>query len=292
VAGTSLTATGLVTGGTATATLTLPTGFLAGNYSFSVTYADASNANYGPSTAVTTGKLAVNSAAVTTTPINIKSTISSKTGQIAELAANVTSANGSTVNEGIVTFTLIIPGGTNLTVPGNVFMGTATATLTLPTGFAAGTYAYIATYADVKNANGVPNYAPSGGAATLDPPDQSGTATLTVVNPPVGSSATAPPVSPPPVSGPVGSLNLFAIGLGPTGIDLFEIDSQGDVFAQGLFGGGLQLVNPSLHLPLALMTNDGLLALLAGENGQNYVLDVFDPLLPGIEAAALGAPQL
>ena len=38
------------------------------------------------------------------------------------------------------------------------------------------------------------------------------------------------------VPSPVGSLSRFALGLGPTGIDLFEVDSRGDVFAQGLFG--------------------------------------------------------
>ena len=38
------------------------------------------------------------------------------------------------------------------------------------------------------------------------------------------------------VPSPVGSLSRFALGLGPAGIDLFEVDSRGDVFAQGLFG--------------------------------------------------------
>jgi hypothetical protein len=79
------------------------------------------------------------------------------------------------------------------------------------------------------------------------------------------------------------------LGLGPTGIDLFEVDSQGDVFAQGLFGGSLQLVNTSLQLSLVLMSNDGLLALLSGSNGQNYLLDVFDPFLPLVEPAVLAA---
>src|SRR5262249_15269976 len=91
-----------------------------------------------------------------------------------------------------------------------------------------------------------------------------------VANAPAGNNAATPPTA------PVGHLNLFAWGLGPTGIDLFEVDSQGAVFAQGLFGGGLQWVDTSLHLSLALMSNDGLLALLAGSNGQTYVVDVFD----------------
>jgi hypothetical protein len=90
----------------------------------------------------------------------------------------------------------------------------------------------------------------------------------------------------------VGNLNLFAWGLGPTGIDLFEVDSQGAVFAQGLFGGGFVLVDTSLRLSLALMSNDGLMALLSGSNGQTYVVDVFNPLLPQVEPAVLAALHL
>jgi hypothetical protein len=56
-----------------------------------------------------------------------------------------------------------------------------------------------------------------------------------------------------------------------------------------LFGGKPMLVCTSLHLPFALMTNDGLMALLTADNGQNYVIDVLDPLLPSIEAVLLAA---
>jgi hypothetical protein len=284
VAGTSLTATGFVNNGAATATLTLPAGFSAGNYSFSASYSD-SNGAYGPSTAATNGTLLVNPATVTTTPLNIANTINSHP-QMVTLAANVSSANSSTVNEGAVTFTLIDPNGSNLTAIGSVTNGTAAATLTLPLHFVPGTYVYTASYADSNNANGVSNFAPSGGAATADPPAASVTLTAdnpSAGNPPTGSSAAAPPV------GPVGGLSVFAIGVGPTGIDLFEVDSQGDVFAQSLFGGGLQLLNTSLQLPFAMMSNEGLLALLAGDNGQNYYIDLFDPFLPLIEPEVLAA---
>jgi hypothetical protein len=84
-------------------------------------------------------------------------------------------------------------------------------------------------------------------------------------------------------------LSVFAIGLGPTGIDWFEVDSKGEVFAQSFFGGPPQLVNPSLQLLLASMSNDMLLALLSGSNGQNYLLDVFDPFLPLVTPAVLAA---
>jgi uncharacterized repeat protein (TIGR01451 family) len=113
-----------------------------------------------------------------------------------------------------------------------------------------------------------------------------GTPPPPVANAPASNNAATPPTA------PVGNLNLFALGLGPTGIDLFEVDSQGAVFVQGLFGGGLQWVDISLHLSLALMSNDGLMALLAGSNGQSYLVDVFDPLLPLVEPAVLAALPL
>jgi len=59
-----------------------------------------------------------------------------------------------------------------------------------------------------------------------------------------------------------------------------------------LFGGGLQWVDTSLHLSLALMSNDGLMALMSGSNGQTCLLNVFDPLLPQVEPAVLAALHL
>jgi hypothetical protein len=52
------------------------------------------------------------------------------------------------------------------------------------------------------------------------------------------------------------------------------------------------VVSTALLLSSALMTDDGLFAFLAGDNGQNYIIDVFDPSLPSIEAAVLTALQL
>ncbi|HTU89427.1 MAG TPA: hypothetical protein VMF69_04960 [Gemmataceae bacterium] len=283
VDGTSLTAAGIVNDGTATATLTLPAGFAAGTYSFSAAYADTSNGLYAASASAADGTLTVNTATVTVSPLNIATAIqTSRTTQSVTLAADVASANGDTVNEGTVAFTVIVPSGTNLTASGHVSEGTATATLTLPSGFAAGTYVYLAKYTDHNNSNGVPNYTAINGAATVDPP------TLTVVNAPSGNAPSGSAPVPAPVSS-VGNLSPFAWGLGPTGIDLFEVDSQGDVFAQSLFGGGLQLVDTSLHLSSVLMSNDGLLAVLAGDNGQSYLIDLFDPFLPLVEPAVLTA---
>jgi len=52
------------------------------------------------------------------------------------------------------------------------------------------------------------------------------------------------------------------------------------------------LVDTSLHLSSALISNDGLLALLAGANGQNFIIDVIDPFLPPVEPAVLAALRL
>jgi hypothetical protein len=299
VKGTNLAATGLVHNSTATATLTLPAGLAAGAYSLTASYADSPNANrlvnFNAITSANAATLTINAATVTTTLLNIATPITIPHGQAVTLAADVSSSNGGTVNEGTVTFTVINPNGANLTATGSAHSGTATATLTLPNNFAPGTNVYIAGYADSNNLNGVANYAARNGVGTVDPPG-SATGTLTVVNAPISN----PPAGNPPAdsgsgsppAAPLGGLSPFAIGWGPTGIDLFEVDSQGDIFAQSLFGGGLQLVNTSLQLPLVLMTDEGLMALVVGENGQDYVIEVSDPLLPSIEAAVLAALRL
>ena len=51
-------------------------------------------------------------------------------------------------------------------------------------------------------------------------------------------------------------------------------------------------IDTSLQLAEAMMSNEGVLALLAANNGQNYLIDVFDPLLPLIEPALLAALHL
>jgi hypothetical protein len=115
-------------------------------------------------------------------------------------------------------------------------------------------------------------------------------ANVTVVTPPPAPPS-APPPSPPTTTTthtPVGGLTLFAFGFGPTGIDLFEVDSVGDVFALPLQGGGAPLfLNTALHLPLAVLQDGQLLALLAGSNGQNYLIDILNPFSPLIEPTVI-----
>ncbi|HTU91918.1 MAG TPA: choice-of-anchor Q domain-containing protein, partial [Gemmataceae bacterium] len=92
---------------------------------------------------------------------------------------------------------------------------------------------------------------------------------------------------------PVGGLTLFAYGLGPTGIDLFEVDSAGDVFAVPFTGGGGPIfLNSAVHLAEAVVQNGQLLALLEGANGQDFVIDIFNPFVPLVEAAVLAALHL
>ncbi len=91
---------------------------------------------------------------------------------------------------------------------------------------------------------------------------------------------------------PVGTLTLFAFGLGPTGIDLFEIDSAGDIFAVSLSGGAPIFLNTGLHFSLATIQNGRVLALLTGSNGQSFVIDIINPFLPSVMSAVLAALRL
>jgi len=80
---------------------------------------------------------------------------------------------------------------------------------------------------------------------------------------------------------PIGTLSLFVFGFGATGIDLFEVDSTGDIFAVPFMGGGTPLLlNTSLHLLIAVLADGRLLALLAGSNGQDYLIDIISPFNP------------
>ena len=89
---------------------------------------------------------------------------------------------------------------------------------------------------------------------------------------------------------PIGTLTLFAFGFGPTGIDLFEVDSAGDIFAVPFMGGGAPLfLNTALHLPIAVLSNGQLLAQLAGRNGQDYLIDIINPFNPLIGPVVFAA---
>jgi len=103
-------------------------------------------------------------------------------------------------------------------------------------------------------------------------------------------SVVAPPPPPTTTHTPIGSLTLFAFGFGPTGIDLFEVDSAGDIFAVPFMGGGGPLfLNTTLQLPIAVAADGQLLALLAGSNGQDFIIDIINPFNPFIEPVVIAA---
>jgi hypothetical protein len=163
----SLTAQGPVSNGTATAQLTLPGGFAAGTYTIGAHFADKLNtqaaANYAASDAATTGSLVIGSAGTSLTASDASATFSSA-AQHVTLQANLTSPGGGTVTEGTVTFTLGSLPAVQATVGGS---GQASASLTLPAGFAAGSYAFSASYTDPTNANNVADFTPSTAGAML-----------------------------------------------------------------------------------------------------------------------------
>jgi hypothetical protein len=167
----NLSVQGTVVNGTATANLTLPAGFAAGTYTVGASYADTTNnqgaVNFAASTAASAVTLTVGTAGTQVAVGNASATFSGA-DQSVQLAATVTSPTGGTVSEGTVTFTV---GG--LTTTGKVSNGVATATLTVPGGFAAGSYAINASYADSTNANKTVNFGPSSsqtpGTLTIGP---------------------------------------------------------------------------------------------------------------------------
>jgi hypothetical protein len=274
--------------GEANTTIVLPSTVAAGNYTIQATYS-YSNSVYTSN--IGFGTLTVQNAdsalAVTDTNSPVKDNGGSE--KLA-LQANVASSNGGVVNEGAVVFTVNGASSGPVAVKNDIASTTLTlsgALLLKPGNYPNG---ILAVYTDASTNNYASANA-TGGVTVLAPTTKLGGANPPAVNPPTGDSPAGSGAAT-PATAPVASLSLFAIGLGPTGIDLFEVDSQGDIFAQGLFGGGLQLVERSLQLPWAMLSNDGLLAVLAGTNRQNYLLDVFDPFGPFVEPAVLAGLHL
>ncbi len=140
-------ATSLVSGGKANASLSWPAGQALGTYSIVVSYSDsAGNFTDNGDTGAT---LTVAPASVATTAGNI-STVYSLTAQTLKLSADLTdtSVPSDAVTEGVVTFT-IKNGSTTLgTVQGNVSNGTASTNFTVPAGLTAGTYTIDVSYSD------------------------------------------------------------------------------------------------------------------------------------------------
>lgn len=213
------------------------------------------------------------------------------------LSVTVTPATSSVLVNGTQTFTITVAntGGTALPADNSTLAVTLSAGLTTVSPV---TFTLAAIPAGQSQTFTVTTTATTAGAqmltATVTSPDAnpnsvSGNASINVVIP---SPTLAPPpttmTNPTTTHSPIGTLSLFAFGFGPTGIDLFEVDNAGDIFAVPFLGGGAPLfVNTALQLPLLLLENGQLLGLLAGANGQDFVVDFLNPFLPSIEPGVI-----
>jgi hypothetical protein len=146
--------------GVATATIHLPNTVNAGRYQIEAAYTDVGGIE-SPSNGVGTLTIQTASSAVTVTDSANLTVTDSFLGQTVTVPATV-SSNGGAVNQGTITFSL--PGVTPVTVAVNA-AGQATATLTLPSGFAPGSYTLTASYADAIN--GHVDFAAGSGTAPL-----------------------------------------------------------------------------------------------------------------------------
>jgi hypothetical protein len=146
----------------------LPNTLNAGNYTIDAAYSDPGGIE-SPSNGVGTLTIQTASSAVTVTDSANLTVTASFLGQTVTVSATVSCPNGGVVNQGYVTFAL--PGVTPVTVAVNA-TGQATATLTLPSGFAPGSYPLTASYAD--KLNGHVDFASCSGTAslTVNPPSQ------------------------------------------------------------------------------------------------------------------------
>jgi hypothetical protein len=140
---------GSVSGGTASASFSLPAGLAAGSYKILVSYSDSAG-NFTDS-GDTGNTLTVTPARVTTTA-GASSIIFSTASQLVTLNATVsdTSHPADTVSEGVVTFTVQDSHGNTVGSPvqGNVNGGSASANFSLPAGQAAGAYTIRVSYSD------------------------------------------------------------------------------------------------------------------------------------------------
>jgi uncharacterized repeat protein (TIGR03803 family) len=150
---------GAVVNGAASATYTLPGGTSVGTYSIHVSF--ASTADYSGSD--NSADVTFPALTVTTASTTVEATSQTATFNVADepvtLTATVSSANGGTVNNGTVTFT-VFNGATQIgssATSGTVAGGSASATYTLPGGTATGAYTIHVTYSGGGNLAGSNN---------------------------------------------------------------------------------------------------------------------------------------
>ncbi len=272
-------ATSLVSGGKANASLSWPAGEALGTYSIVVSYSDSAG-NF-TDTGDTGATLTVAPASITTKAANISS-VYSLTPQTLMLSAALTdtSVPSDAVTEGVVTFT-IANGSTTLgSVQANVSNGTASTNFTVPAGLNAGTYTIAVSYSD------------NGGNFTAGG-NTSGTLTIT----PASVTTTASPASTTFSTGPQTlALNATVTDPGPTvpnvvneGVVTFTILSGSTVLGsvQSAVTGGTAHAN--LALPAGLAAGTYTIAVHYSDGHGNFADtgDTNAPLAVGTAATAV-----
>jgi hypothetical protein len=98
---------------------------------------------------------------------------------------------------------------------------------------------------------------------------------------------------PPPPPTPIGALTLFGMGFGPgLSLELFSVDTQGEVFAQpwSLPGLGAPVfLSSTLTLQLWSASDGQVLTSMHDQGGQLYVADVFNVFNPYVQTALIDA---
>jgi hypothetical protein len=191
--GSNLTVTANVVNGVASGTITLPIGFLGGAYTINAAYTDIPNADGQVNFAAgsNSGTLTVNGADTSTAVTNVSTSFNSASQNIT-LTATVTASNGSTVNEGNVTFSI---GSLPMVTVAVNSAGVATSSFTLPASFASGSYTITADYADVTNANKAVNFNANSGTGTLNVTTADTGTNKVMVNNPSPTTTTKTPVN-------------------------------------------------------------------------------------------------
>lgn len=161
---------GTVTGGSASANYILPGGSSAGTYSIDADYSGGNNFKASSSNGMVS--LTVNQAA-TTVVVSHANYQQSSSPQNITLTCTVTTADGSVVNQGTVTFSITGRNGViNAPVSGKVNGGVASVSYAIPGGFN-GTYIWsitnTANYNIQAQYNGGDNFQASSGSTSVNP---------------------------------------------------------------------------------------------------------------------------
>jgi hypothetical protein len=223
-------ASNTVSGGVASATITLPSGVGPGTYSIEAQYSDATGNFQTTNNSTSLASLTL-SAATTTTSVTAEEIAGSSATQNVTLEASVSSAGGA-VTQGTVTF-VVLAGQTPLASPvtsGVIASGIASAVFQLPANTPVGRYTIQATFSgstDYLAGSPATNTLIVDGAPIL--PEINGNNTITGPHNTIGSSSVALGAS-----SPVGSsLNFAATVLGDS--LLFDLQQQYQFHGLGYF---------------------------------------------------------